>query len=33
MIFLAPQVHGVPDGIAVLSREGAWADYGPPRGM
>ncbi|MEU3776914.1 hypothetical protein AB0F11_27635 [Streptomyces sp. NPDC032472] len=30
IIFLAPQVHGVPDGVAVLSREGAWAGYALP---
>ncbi|MFD0380266.1 hypothetical protein [Streptomyces sp. NPDC127112] len=30
LIFLAPQVHGVPDGIAVLNREGEWTGYALP---
>ncbi|GAA0289883.1 hypothetical protein GCM10010302_30360 [Streptomyces polychromogenes] len=27
LVFLAPQAHGVPDGIAVMNREGEWAGY------
>lgn len=30
IVFLAPQVHGVADGLVVMNREGDWAGYSLP---